>query len=66
MVDYLPDYFLLVSIIYNVKELEVFTYHLPIKMALANFICQVCILWLNVIDGRGENCNVSLLQYSRE
>lgn len=31
---------------YNFKELEIFTCRLPIKMALANFTCQVCILWL--------------------
>lgn len=39
------------SIIYNVKELEVLTGHLPIKMALANFTCQVCILWLKATGG---------------
>lgn len=39
------------STIYNFKKLEIFTCHLPIKMALANFTCQVCILWLQVIDG---------------
>lgn len=47
----LPDYLLLVSIVYNAKELELFTCHLPTKMALANFTCQVCFLWVKVIDG---------------
>lgn len=56
MVDYLPGHLPPVSVIYDAEKLEVLTYHLQLQMALASFPCQVCILWLNVIDGRGENC----------
>lgn len=50
-------------IIYNVKELEVFTCHLPIEMALANFTCQVCILWLKVID---EEVKIAISRFSAQ
>ena len=51
MEDTYPTAYSWLSFIYNVEELEVFTCHLPAKMALANFTCQVCILWLRVING---------------
>lgn len=39
------------SITYYVKEVVVFACVFQVKMALVNFTCQVCILWLKVIDG---------------
>lgn len=51
MVDYLPSHLPPLSVIYDAEKLGVLTYHLQLQMALASFLCQVCILWLNVIDG---------------
>lgn len=40
MVDYISNCLPLVFLIYNVKELEVFTYHLPVEMALVSSLAR--------------------------